>query len=305
MSSSTPSTIGLAPPRPGALSQAASLASSGTQRRLCRSSGPDYRVPCDVGGDACDYPMARNLVMLAVAVASESLVRFVRRDREGGRSRSATSPSAGRDRANGLISGLPAESGDGQVVEGCDLASYVLHDGFEEGLAGQRDVRRAHRTGTGQTVRHRSVAAVGRASRSGHRCAAPGPLRRIPVRETSGNRPHRPRRRAGTPSRAIPVARPAVGAGESRGGSWPALARVEPMSFAGPVRPMIIVTKLLSKRELADVAIHPRQDLRRRRPGPDRMADSGQTAASDQAPRASLSPTHPPHRRPIEVLPPC
>ena len=34
---------------------------------------PDYRVPRDVGGDVCDYPLARNLVLLAVAVASEAL----------------------------------------------------------------------------------------------------------------------------------------------------------------------------------------------------------------------------------------
>jgi molybdopterin-synthase adenylyltransferase len=39
---------------------------------------PDYRVPRDVGGDICDYPLARNLVILAAAVASEALVRFVR-----------------------------------------------------------------------------------------------------------------------------------------------------------------------------------------------------------------------------------
>ena len=38
-----------------------------------------YRVPNDppaAGGDVCDYPLARNLVLLAVAVASEALVRF-------------------------------------------------------------------------------------------------------------------------------------------------------------------------------------------------------------------------------------
>jgi molybdopterin/thiamine biosynthesis adenylyltransferase len=34
-----------------------------------------YRVPDDTGPDACDYPLARNLVLLAVAVASEALVR--------------------------------------------------------------------------------------------------------------------------------------------------------------------------------------------------------------------------------------
>ena len=36
-----------------------------------------YRVPNDVAGDVCEYPLARNLVLLAVAIASESLVRFV------------------------------------------------------------------------------------------------------------------------------------------------------------------------------------------------------------------------------------
>ena len=36
-----------------------------------------YRVPEDAGLDVCDYPLARNLVLLAVAVASEALVRFV------------------------------------------------------------------------------------------------------------------------------------------------------------------------------------------------------------------------------------
>lgn len=37
----------------------------------------NYRVPDDVAGDVCDYPLARNLVLLAVAVASETLLRFV------------------------------------------------------------------------------------------------------------------------------------------------------------------------------------------------------------------------------------
>lgn len=36
-----------------------------------------YRVPGEVLGDVCDYPLARNLVLLAVAVASETLVRYV------------------------------------------------------------------------------------------------------------------------------------------------------------------------------------------------------------------------------------
>ena len=36
-----------------------------------------YRVPADVAGDVCDYPLARNLVLLAVALASETLLQFV------------------------------------------------------------------------------------------------------------------------------------------------------------------------------------------------------------------------------------
>ena len=36
-----------------------------------------YRVPRDVAGNVCDHPLARNLVLLAVAVASETLVRSV------------------------------------------------------------------------------------------------------------------------------------------------------------------------------------------------------------------------------------
>jgi molybdopterin/thiamine biosynthesis adenylyltransferase len=35
-----------------------------------------YRIPGDVAGDVCDYPLARNLV-LVVGVASETLARFV------------------------------------------------------------------------------------------------------------------------------------------------------------------------------------------------------------------------------------
>ena len=39
-----------------------------------------YRVPLDVtqeGADVCDYPMARNLIVFAVALACEAIVRFV------------------------------------------------------------------------------------------------------------------------------------------------------------------------------------------------------------------------------------
>jgi molybdopterin/thiamine biosynthesis adenylyltransferase len=37
----------------------------------------NYRVPQDVPGDVCDYPLARNLVLLIVAVASEVILRYV------------------------------------------------------------------------------------------------------------------------------------------------------------------------------------------------------------------------------------
>jgi molybdopterin/thiamine biosynthesis adenylyltransferase len=37
----------------------------------------NYRVPPDGPGDVCDYPLARNLILLAVAIAAEVLVRFV------------------------------------------------------------------------------------------------------------------------------------------------------------------------------------------------------------------------------------
>jgi molybdopterin/thiamine biosynthesis adenylyltransferase len=36
-----------------------------------------YRVPGDVAGDVCDYPLARNLVALGAALASELLLRMV------------------------------------------------------------------------------------------------------------------------------------------------------------------------------------------------------------------------------------
>jgi molybdopterin-synthase adenylyltransferase len=36
-----------------------------------------YRVPSDANDDVCDYPLARNLVMLTVAIATESIITFV------------------------------------------------------------------------------------------------------------------------------------------------------------------------------------------------------------------------------------
>jgi hypothetical protein len=44
-----------------------------------------YRVPHDVeqeGADVCDYPLARNLIQFAVALAGEAVVRFVLEDRQ-------------------------------------------------------------------------------------------------------------------------------------------------------------------------------------------------------------------------------
>ncbi len=37
----------------------------------------NYRVPSDINDDVCDYPLARNLVLLTVAVASEAIVSFI------------------------------------------------------------------------------------------------------------------------------------------------------------------------------------------------------------------------------------
>ncbi|MEC4816047.1 MAG: ThiF family adenylyltransferase [Scytonema sp. PMC 1069.18] len=36
-----------------------------------------YRVPSEVNNDVCDYPLARNLVMLTVAVVCEEIISFV------------------------------------------------------------------------------------------------------------------------------------------------------------------------------------------------------------------------------------
>lgn len=35
-----------------------------------------YRVPKDVAGDVCDYPLARNLIVITAAVGAESIVAF-------------------------------------------------------------------------------------------------------------------------------------------------------------------------------------------------------------------------------------
>ena len=35
-----------------------------------------YRVPSDVQGDVCDYPLARNLVLLAVLISTEKILTF-------------------------------------------------------------------------------------------------------------------------------------------------------------------------------------------------------------------------------------
>ncbi|MHC5762933.1 MAG: ThiF family adenylyltransferase, partial [Nostoc sp.] len=36
-----------------------------------------YHVPSEVNDDVCDYPLARNLVMLTVAVACEAIISFI------------------------------------------------------------------------------------------------------------------------------------------------------------------------------------------------------------------------------------
>jgi molybdopterin-synthase adenylyltransferase len=38
---------------------------------------PVYRVPADAQNDICDYPLARNLVMLTVAVAAEAIITLI------------------------------------------------------------------------------------------------------------------------------------------------------------------------------------------------------------------------------------
>jgi hypothetical protein len=36
-----------------------------------------YRVPSPANDDICDYPLARNLVMLTIAVACEVIITFI------------------------------------------------------------------------------------------------------------------------------------------------------------------------------------------------------------------------------------
>jgi len=36
-----------------------------------------YRVPAEVRGDVCEYPLARNIVLLAVVLAAEAIIQFV------------------------------------------------------------------------------------------------------------------------------------------------------------------------------------------------------------------------------------
>jgi len=47
--------------------------------RVTQVKGASQFVPLDVveeGADVCDYPMARDLIQFAVALASEAIVRF-------------------------------------------------------------------------------------------------------------------------------------------------------------------------------------------------------------------------------------
>lgn len=41
-----------------------------------------YRVPSDANDDVCDYPLARNLVMLTVAVACEVIINFIATEKQ-------------------------------------------------------------------------------------------------------------------------------------------------------------------------------------------------------------------------------
>ena len=51
---------------------------AGLYEDYCEAIWDDpYRVPADVLGDVCDYPLARNLVTLAVAITCETVVHFV------------------------------------------------------------------------------------------------------------------------------------------------------------------------------------------------------------------------------------
>ncbi len=38
---------------------------------------PEYRVPSATNDDVCDYPLARNLVLMVVAIASETATRYI------------------------------------------------------------------------------------------------------------------------------------------------------------------------------------------------------------------------------------
>jgi len=41
-----------------------------------------YRVPADAGGDVCDYPLARTIVLLATAIGCELVLRFLEGQRQ-------------------------------------------------------------------------------------------------------------------------------------------------------------------------------------------------------------------------------
>jgi len=45
-----------------------------------------YRVPHDVEGDVCEYPLARNLILLAIAIASETILKYVLQGEQENRS---------------------------------------------------------------------------------------------------------------------------------------------------------------------------------------------------------------------------
>ncbi len=46
----------------------------------------DYRIPRDVGQDVCDYPLSRNICMMAVIVGIETIIRFIEKGEKKNRS---------------------------------------------------------------------------------------------------------------------------------------------------------------------------------------------------------------------------
>lgn len=56
-----------------------------------------YIVPGDAGNDVCDYSLARNLILLVVAVTSEIVVQFLLNSERSNRSITVTDLSVNHD----------------------------------------------------------------------------------------------------------------------------------------------------------------------------------------------------------------